>query len=129
MSIVRSITLLCIIIMLAGCKKNWLDVNYNPRDLTGTNATPDIILPALLERCLPRANELPFNFWMGYWSHWNLPLSMPIVSYNRVQVNGSRLAHPQVIPPAEIFFLERKSRESDQQYYLGICKVLRALKW
>ena len=121
--------LLSMILMLmqAGCKKGWLDVNYNPLELTDKSATPDLILPALLESCNSAGNDTKFiQQWMGYWSYYQMTPGLDEITYLRIQAAQFTL---DVRPRPEIFYLEQKSRESGQQFYEGIAKVIKALQW
>jgi hypothetical protein len=110
-----------------GCKKGWLDVNYNPMDITDKNATPDLILPALLEGCITTQDTRFAQQWMGYWCHYQAPAGLSVQTYNHVFAGdyGGFTGKPA----PEIFYLEEKARQSGQAFYEGIAKVLRALRW
>ncbi len=56
------------VIGTTSCEK-WLDVNYNPND--ATSATPDLILPGVLNAWATQVNDFATTTgaWMGYWSH------------------------------------------------------------
>ena len=115
--------------LLAGCKKDWLEVNYNPLDLTDQSATPDVVLPGLLERSISSTNTFPLQEWMGYWSHWRINQSSSMVNYNRPSINGPDLGGIATTISPEINFLEQKSFSTNQLYYAGIAKVIKALQW
>jgi hypothetical protein len=106
---------------------NWLDVNYDPRNLTDNSATVDVILPPLLEKCATVGGPWALQHWMGYWSHWNMTENYGAVNYRNVQATGEFYFNAE--PPAEIPYLEKKARESDQLFYWGIAKVVKAVKW
>jgi hypothetical protein len=112
---------------LTGCKKGWLDVNYNPLQLTDKSATPDLVLPALMESCISTGTRTKFiQVWMGYWSYYQMNPGISEVTYLRIQANPNTF---DVSIRPEIFYLEQKSRESGQQFYEGISKVIRAIQW
>ncbi len=113
--------------LCASSCEDWLDVNYNPRDLTDNKATVDLILPPLLEGCASEGGPWVLQHWMGYWSHWNMNSNYGVVTYNNVQLTSQY--YLSVSPPQEIAYLEKKAREANQLYYLGIAKVIKALKW
>lgn len=119
------IILAAVSVLSPGCKK-WLDVNYNPRDLTDDKATPDLILPPLIQRT-GNYQDMYLNCWMGYWTYWNFPLTNSVANYNRPsQENIFISTNP---PVKDVIFLENKSRAAGAYYYLGIAKVIKALLW
>lgn len=122
-------SLLLITLIHTGCSK-WLDVNYNPGELTDSSATPDLVLPALLEEWTA-ANDIDFkvnfsgllNQWMGYWCE---PLATPgstALTYNIVTTSWS--CDPKIGP----LLLEGKAHRTNQTFYEGIAKVIQALTW
>ena len=121
---------ICMIILLAaGCKKGWVDVNYNPQDLTDNNATPDVLLPSVLDAATGPVEQWPLSLWMGYWSHWNMNVNYPLVSYLRIQDYGPNFQYLRARPRPEIYYLESKSRVLGQTFYEGVAKVMKALSW
>ena len=121
----RLLSLAAIIMILlfqSSCKKGWLDVNYNPRELTNTNASPKLLLPAMLEDAavLPQDFEI-CSMWMGYWTGPNIPTSLNLSNYTNVPSLS--------IPSKTLPFLEEKSESVGMDFYLGIAKTLRAVAW
>jgi len=115
------------ILTQTSCKKDWLDVNYNPLELTDKTATPDLVLPSLLETCIAAGSKTKFmQLWMGYWSYHQVNPGLNEVTYNRIQASTFSF---DVRPRPEIFYLEQKARESGQTFYEGIAKAIRALQW
>jgi hypothetical protein len=55
---------------LAGCKKDFFDINQNPNSAVESNITPDLALAAQLSATAARnAGTYAFlNRWLGYWS-------------------------------------------------------------
>ncbi|MGN6420559.1 MAG: SusD/RagB family nutrient-binding outer membrane lipoprotein [Pseudobacter sp.] len=113
-------------ILLSGCKKGWLDVNYNPRDLTNTAATPDLMLAPLLEGSISALDTRFLQSWMGYWAFYQFPSGHALVTYDRTSAEAS-IFSGEINP--ELAFLEQRSLESGQTFYLGITKVLKAVQF
>src|SRR5206468_3742813 len=60
-----------VILALAGCKKDFLDINKNPNQ--ATTATPELVFPAALANTSSRMNPASepntwYNGWMGFWA-------------------------------------------------------------
>ncbi|EDM38031.1 hypothetical protein PBAL39_16439 [Pedobacter sp. BAL39] len=109
------------------CKKDWLDVNYNPLELTDLKATPDLVLPSLLESCIANNNTNKYlQQWMGYWSYYQNPPGFYEVTYFRIQATGNGTYSE---PRQEIFYLEQRAHDMGQDFYEGIAKVIRAIQW
>ncbi|NII23564.1 SusD/RagB family nutrient-binding outer membrane lipoprotein [Pseudoflavitalea sp. X16] len=123
-------SLLLITITHTGCRKGWLDVNYNPGELTDSLATPDLVLPSLLDEWTAASGmDFKVNFngllnqWMGYWCE---PLASPgnsAQTYNIVTTSWS--CNPRISP----LLLENKARRTNQTFYEGIARIIQALTW
>ncbi|MFC3562812.1 SusD/RagB family nutrient-binding outer membrane lipoprotein [Pedobacter jamesrossensis] len=114
--------LLCLLTLYSGCKKDWLEVNYNPRDLTDTNARPYLLLAPLLEYTADFSPDFDFlSMWMGYWASPTLPAAINITTYNNIPYTS--------MPSKNLPFLEEKAQSLGMDFYLGIAKTLRALYW
>ncbi len=122
----KILPLLFSLLLITGCKKGWLDVNYNPRDLTDTDATPDLITAPLLERAVATQGTRFLQLWMGYWAYYHFPAGHQIQTYDRVQLSPVTFAAQ--VPP-EIAFLETRSRKLKMTFYTGIAKVLKVLQF
>lgn len=120
--IIFPVMLLLTILGLSSCKKDWLDVNYNPRELTNTSSTPDLLLPPLLEEpaSFPPDFEI-ISMWMGYWTSPGAAPGQDFSTYTNTEASN--------YPSSGIFFLEDKSKTAGMDFYVGIAKVLRALAW
>lgn len=118
--------MLCLALLFAGCKKGWLDVNYNPRDLTNTEATPDQVVGPLFERSIAAVEPRFLMQWMGYWCFYQFPVGHATITYNRTSAEQG-IFSASVSP--ELPFLEVRSRELGQTFYTGIAKVLKTLQF
>jgi len=106
----------------SGCKKDWLDVNYNPRELTNTNAKPYLLLAPVLDDAAFIAPDFEYlSMWMGYWAAPSIPPALNFTNYTNVASSA--------IPSQGIPFLEEKASSLGQDFYTGIAKVMRALVW
>jgi hypothetical protein len=114
----------CITVLSTGCKK-WVDVNYDPSQLSDENATPDLILPAFIyDEMLPTVNQYRMAEWMGYWCKPDNVSSDPLVTYNILDAKD--FPGGAVAGPDDILF-EQNARNHNQPYYLGIAKFFKAL--
>ncbi|OQP61122.1 hypothetical protein A3860_05230 [Niastella vici] len=118
-----SVLFFAFIIVHAGCKKGWLDVNYNPRQLTENNTTPDLVLPTVLLGYSQNDIRV-LEAWMGYWC-------MPYGSSGTADqtYNGILNSLFGAGPSDEVYYLEEKASQSNQTFYVGIAKILKALAW
>ncbi|WP_173003148.1 SusD/RagB family nutrient-binding outer membrane lipoprotein [Chitinophaga sp. SYP-B3965] len=112
-------------LLFAGCKKGWIDINYNPIQLTENNATPDIILPNLLISSQSAVNEDWLQGLMGYWAYGEYPTGSPEIAYYPLDNTFIGSATPDI----NIFLFEQNALRHDQPYYVGIAKALKALQW
>jgi hypothetical protein len=111
-----------VFVLASGCKKDWLDVNYNPKELTNTNAHPYLILPPLLQQAAGLSTDFEVvSAWMGYWAAPSLPPALSLTNYTNVSYGG--------MPGQALAFLEEKAAASGEDFYLGIAKTLRAVAW
>lgn len=113
--------ILILFVFQSGCKK-WLDVNYDPSQLNGKDATPDLLLAPLLESGASYPDDFEVvAMWMGYWCGPYFPPALNLTNYTNVESRGG--------VSSALPFLEEKSTALGQDYYLGIAKVLRAIGW
>ncbi|WP_295128912.1 SusD/RagB family nutrient-binding outer membrane lipoprotein [uncultured Chitinophaga sp.] len=110
---------------LAGCKKGWIDINYDPQQITETNATPDIILPNLLIEAHSSSEQWVMQSWMGYWACANLPSGIKHTTYFPVDEQ----LFVSMTPDVSIMRFEANAKVHDQPFYEGIAKILKAISW
>jgi hypothetical protein len=112
-------------LLLPGCRK-YVDVNYNPLQISDSTAQPANLVAWTEEQCETVRGVQVLQQWMGYWSWSQTPLATDEQRYNLVHLNDIDVA-PK--PPIEIFKLEEKAREEGMTFYEGIAKVLKAHQW
>jgi len=113
-------------LVLSSCTKEWLNVNYNPNELTNTEAEPYLMVAVILTSASgqPVKEDEYLQNWMGYWcipsptalGTWNQIYDIRQVTFN---TGGSGIDN--------ISFFEQLSRQKGQTFYLGIAKVMKAL--
>lgn len=127
MKIIHTIKIFALITMIAwmagSCKKSWLDVNYNPSELTDSAATPDLVLPVLLAEW-PGTFQSGFNDWMGYWCEPRL--SEGSIDWTNYNFNGTFWMDD---PTLGQFLFEEKAARVNQTFYVGIAKIIKALTY
>ena len=115
-------------LLFAGCKKGWLDINYNPQQITDQNAPPYLLLPPELMNAPadPLASQA-LQYWMGYWCPPSpYPAGFIYTTYNLTPSTNEIPADQDL---RSLILLENKARQSNQSFYTGIAKVLKAMKW
>jgi hypothetical protein len=112
-------------LLATSCKKGWIDINYNPLQLTETNATPDLILPNMLINSMSVVNDDMISQWMGYWTYGQYPSGEAMLTYYMMDNTQFGSATPDV----SIFLFEKNAQQHEQPFYSGIAKVIKALQW
>lgn len=115
-----------IMLLLPACKK-WVDVNYDPSQLTETSVTPDLVLAGALKEQAGTALKRGFLYrWMGYLcvpmassgtdeQTYNItPASPDMTGMNAIGIRTFRL-------------IESKGNATGQTFYVGIAKVMKAM--
>lgn len=109
----------------SSCKKSWLDVNYNPSELTDSAATPDLILRPLLAGLDWSLNYGDFLYsWMGYWCKPQINVAGDEFStYN----NPSPFWITK--PKMDASLMEKKAMRTNQTFYAAIAKIIQVIMW
>lgn len=120
------------ILLLAGssCKKGWLDINYDPQQLTDKETEPYLLLPTVLRDFTPSGNYQFLSFWMGYLCPPSpYPNGYSITTYSIYQPDQTfqPLDFTQAI--AQVIPLHEKAKASGEDFYLGIAKTVDAMLW
>jgi hypothetical protein len=110
------------VLFLSGCKK-WVDVNYNPQQLTGSSATPDLIIAdAMLNQANSISGDGVLSSWMGHFVYPFTLVADVSVGYNLTNTNYGEGAEA---PAARGFkFMDQKAIELGQTFYSGIAKIM-----
>ncbi len=116
----------CTTLFLSGCKK-WVDVNYNPQQLTESSASPDIVLADVLVNqasAFANASDGYLYFWLGYYAY---PFTQPgdvepaYTLTPAINVDGQQGATIRTLR-----FIEDNATSTGQTFYAGIAKVMKA---
>lgn len=118
------------LLVTAGCKKAFFDINENPNLPTDKSITPELLLPVVLHKTAARmaTNYDYAAHWMGYWSRSgtygpnNEQESYEITtSYQAGQWTGWY----------DILFdvntMQEKAEASDQKFYIAAAKVMKSI--
>lgn len=130
-----------LLIVSAGCKKDFFDINDDPNNPIEENMTPQLILPNVLNAAATKmATSYDYTaHWMGYWARsGSYGPSNPLENYNLTTtyeqnewVNGNTTVANPTVSWYNILMdantIERKAQESGQTFYLGIAKVIKAV--
>lgn len=129
------ITLLAII--CNSCSKDWLNVNYNPLELTDSIATPDLILPELLVGGGPwegltgtmDIDLVLFNNWMGYWSSPESSAGGDFSTTYRITEDFWSTQNFNPTPKIDPLLLEEKAMRVGQTFYAAIAKIVKTITY
>ncbi|MGX5688444.1 SusD/RagB family nutrient-binding outer membrane lipoprotein [Arcticibacter tournemirensis] len=130
-----------LLIVSAGCKKDFFDINKNPNNPIEENMTPQLILPSVLAASAEKmATSYDYTaHWMGYWARsGTYGPSNPLenydltTSYERDEwVNGNTSVANPTVSWYNILMdnntMEKKAQETGQTFYLGIAKVIKSI--
>jgi hypothetical protein len=116
--------------VLPGCKKGWLDINYDPQQLSDKNAEPFSILPVVLDNAPAfEYADIVLQYWMGYWCPPPpYPTGVWESTYDLAGIpQGISAGKISRIPLIEN--LEYKAAQTNQAFYTGIAKIIKAMHW
>jgi len=114
-------------LIFSSCTKEWLNVNYNPDDLTNSETEPYLMVAAILSSASgqPVKEDEYLQNWMGYWCR---PGPTALGVWDQIY-DIRQVAHvTSKVGIDDIIFLEQLSRQKGQTFYLGIAKVMEALQ-
>lgn len=118
------------LIALGSCKKSFLDINQNPNKPTDASITPDFILP-LAEHNIASRMATTFDFaahWIGRWSRsGSYGPNAEQESYNITNNYQATQWSGWYGILNDVDIMEKKANASDQTFYEGIAKVLKAV--
>jgi hypothetical protein len=133
----QTVYILFVSIICNSCSKTWLDVNYNPLELTDSVATPDLILPELLVGGgpwygLPGTMDIDlvlFNNWMGYWSPPQVSTTGDFSTTYKISADFWSNDNFNPSPKIDPLLLEEKAMRVGQTFYAAIAKIVKAITY
>lgn len=126
--IYSALTLL--IIISAGCKDEFFDINQNPNSPTEGSITPQLILPRVLHATGARmATSYDYAaHWTGYWARsGTYGPSVTQESYNITTSYESDEWTTWYDILADVDLMEKKAKSSGQNLYEGAAKVIKSI--
>lgn len=119
-----------LLIVSAGCKDEFFDINENPNSPTEGSITPQLILPRLLHVTSARmATSYDYAaHWTGYWSRSGT--YGPTVEQESYNITNNYQTDEwtnwyDLLADADL--MEKKAKESGQTYYEGAAKVIKSI--
>lgn len=131
------ITILSAALIVSGCKDSFFDINDNPNKPTDPVVKPSYLLPMVIEQTAVRMGT-QYSFaasWAGYYGRGSsFGPSLPLENYDITtnfeithwaSTSVSMNTWYDVLMDAN--FLEKKGRDSGEEFYVGTAKVMRAI--
>lgn len=132
---------IALLVISAGCKKSFFDINENPNSPTEEAMQANLMLPSVLNAT---AKKMATNYdfaahWMGYWARsGTYGPSNPLenyditTTYERTQwVNGSTSSANPVVSWYNILkdndVMEKKAKVNEQPFYIAAAKVVKSI--
>jgi hypothetical protein len=118
------------VLVLASCKKGFLDINENPNSPTPNSATPELVLTAALNNT---ANRLAVSYsfmnrWLGQWApSGSFSANSQESTYNLTTGFGAGIWNNIYDNLYDYDFIESKSKQANLTFYEGIAKVMKAV--
>ena len=122
----------CFMVLLFGCKKNFLDINSDPNRATETSITPNLMLAPQLNNIASRnaSSWDMLNRWMGYWSaSGGYSRATVEMSYNITNTTMEGTWNNLYYVLKQLKTMETKAEERGWKYYQGISKIMQAHDW
>lgn len=114
---------------LAGCKKDFFDINQNTNSAVESNISPDLALAAQLSATASRnAGTYAFlNRWLGYWSaSGSYSRSTVEMSYNITNSFGTGVWNGVYYTVNQYKAIEKNAETLGWKFYQGISKIMQA---
>lgn len=119
--------LLGTVVITAGCKKSFYDVNTNPNQ--PTNVAPGLVLTnALNTAATELLTDYDFaNLWMGYWSYsGNYAIATQNLNYQFPNTFNQSIFNTTYDILNDFDYVEKKGNESGDKFSEGVGKVMKA---
>ncbi len=116
-------------VMLAGCNKDYFDINQNPN--SSTNASPDLVIANAIKVTAGFQNTAYTNLseWMGYWapSGSYAQSATDGASYYENDLTGDGIWTAYYRNLEDYDYVEKASAASNQYFYVAAAKTMKAL--
>lgn len=127
-----SIIIAGFLVILGGCKKDFLDINQDPNRPTEANITPNLITAARLN-AIAAQNATFWDFlnrYMGYWSaSGSYSRATVEMSYNITNTTGEGIWNSIYYNLNQLKSIETKAAEREWKFYQGIARIMSAHQW
>src|SRR3954469_23152087 len=121
------------LVLSAGCKKDFLDINDDPNRVTENNITPELIFPQAAHGAGARLASRDFQFldtWMGYWAQsGDFAIDQTATSYNISFDYGNTLWLNQYNVLFDLHLTREKSLAAGDTVLAGASMILAARLW
>ena len=126
---ILSIVAVSMVMLLGGCKKEFLDINNDPNQATAASITPDLATAAQLNASASRNASTydMYNRWMGYWSaSGSYSRATVEMSYNISTGTMGGLFEGIYYQVSQYRSIGRQAEALDWKFYQGIAKIMEA---
>ena len=117
------------VLLLAGCKKDFLDINSDPNRPTASAITPDLATAAQLNNSASRNASTydMFQRYMGYWSaSGSFSRSTVEMSYNITTGTLAGLFEGTYYSVSQYRAIGKQAADLNWKFYQGIAKIMEA---
>lgn len=122
------------LLVMAGCKKSFFDINQNPNAPVEGSITPQLLLPSALSRTAAKM-ATSYNYaalWMGYWARSGTygpsteQESYAITTtFGAAQWTSTNTGWYDILFDADL--MEKKGTTLGQPFYVGAAKVIKSI--
>lgn len=120
------LSLLCVTFF--SCKKDYLDINQNPNNVTENSVTSDLVLPFALHNAGDQITGYGWlNHWVGYWSpSGSFSANQSESTYNISSAFGQNNWNSLYNMLLDFQVVENKAPGEGKDYFAAIAKVMKA---
>lgn len=119
-----------VLLISAGCKKSFFDINQNPNSPTEESLTPELLLPRAIQRTADKAATSFSNYagWMGYYARSGTYGANPATEGYTIT---SSFEANQWNDWYDILYdfdvAEKKAAASGKNYYVAVAKIMKSI--
>lgn len=127
---ILSLFIIFLFFSMSSCKEEFFDINKNPNSPTDESITPNLILPRALHVVASRmATTVNYTAqWTGYWTRsGTFGPSNPLENYDITNGFQATQWSGWYDILSDIDIMEKKATIAEQNYYVGIAKVLKSI--